>query len=290
MAAGIGGLSYWRMSSRPLTGAELIAALPPDDATHVYVNFEALRRGGILEMLAGSKAAEDPDYRKFVAETAFDYRSDLDSAAVAFLHGDTYFALRGRFDFAKLSSYARAQGGGCASGICSMPASAPGRSISFYLLRRGVLAMAVSREQRGASLIGPGQWKTTPQIPADPIWISAPSFAFSDVSALPEGTHAFLSPLAHAQQITFAAGPQGERFAIRFEANCATATDAAALTKQLSDTTELLKKMLAREHMTPNARDLSGILVAGNFEQRDRLVFGTWPVERGFIEALGKTP
>jgi hypothetical protein len=44
--------------------------------------------------------------------------------------------------------------------------------------------------------------------------------------------------------------------------------------------------MIEREHMTPNPRDLSGVLVAGTFEQRQSTVIGTWPVERGFVEAL----
>jgi hypothetical protein len=55
---------------------------------------------------------------------------------------------------------------------------------------------------------------------------------------------------------------------------------------QLTKTTELLKNMLQREHMTPNPFDLSGVLVAGNFEQRDKSVVGKWPIERGFVEAL----
>ena len=38
--------------------------------------------------------------------------------------------------------------------------------------------------------------------------------------------------------------------------------------------------------MTPNPRDLSGVLVAGKFQQQNALVTGTWPLERGFVEAL----
>ena len=67
---------------------------------------------------------------------------------------------------------------------------------------------------------------------------------------------------------------------------CATAEAAADLTKQLSGVTGLLKDMIGRAHMTPNPRDLSGVLVAGLFEQRAATVIGTWPVERGFVEAL----
>jgi hypothetical protein len=44
--------------------------------------------------------------------------------------------------------------------------------------------------------------------------------------------------------------------------------------------------MLERDHMTPNSGDWSGVLVAGNFQQKDQRVVGTWPVERAFVEAL----
>ena len=61
---------------------------------------------------------------------------------------------------------------------------------------------------------------------------------------------------------------------------------AAELVKQFSSMTGLLKSMIEREHMTPNPRDLSGVLVAGTFEQRQSTVIGTWPMERDFVEAL----
>jgi hypothetical protein len=36
----------------------------------------------------------------------------------------------------------------------------------------------------------------------------------------------------------------------------------------------VLKKMIERQHMAPNPRDLSGVLVSGNFHQQDRTVAG----------------
>jgi hypothetical protein len=279
------GLSRWR-ASRPFTAAALIECLPPDQSTHMYIDVATLRNSGLLDLLAGSKTAEEPDYRKFVDQSGFDYRTDLDAVAAAFFHGNVYFTLRGRFDWKRLSEYARAQGGSCRNSICTMPASKPDRYISFYPIKSDILALAIASQEHAVNMIGPNQWKTPPQLPAEPVWISAPSFAFTDLNELPSGARAFLSPLAQAQHAVFAVGPKDQRLQIRIEVACATPQDAAELTTKLSATTDLLKKMIEREHMTPNPRDLSGVLVAGTFQQQEKRVVGTWPIERGFVESL----
>jgi hypothetical protein len=284
--AGVLGIVRWRSMSRQFDAAALIQCLPPDQATHVYIDIAALRNAGILDLIAGSKATEEPDYRRFVDQTGLDYRTDLDAVAAAFLHGDTYIAVRGRFDWKKLNEYARAQGGSCLNAVCTMPASVPGRHISFYPLHSDVLAMAVSAQERGVNMVGPNQWKTPPQLPPEPVWISAPSYVFADVKNLPEGTHSFLGPLAQAQKVTFAVGPQGKQLQIRVEVLCGTPEAAAALAHQLIESTDLLKKMLDRDHMTPNPKDLSAVLIGGKFEAQDKRVTGTWPMDRGFVEAL----
>lgn len=283
--AGVLGTVYWRYS-RTMGAAALVECLPPDDAAHVYLNIAALRAGGILDLLAGSKAAEEPDYSRFVDQTGFDYRTDMDEVAAAFLHGSVYLVVRGHFDWKKLNRYAESQGGSCLNTVCEMPASEPNRHISFYPIRSNILALAVSYEQRGVNMIGPSQWRNPPQLPPEPVWISAPPFVFADVKDLPEGTHAFLSPLALAQKTIFAIGPDGNQFHIRVEVQCSSADAAAALAQQLTNSTDLLKKMLARDHMTPNPRDLSSVLAGGKFEQHDLRVTGTWPMDRGFVEAL----
>jgi hypothetical protein len=286
------GAVLWRSMSRSFSAATLIQCLPPDDAAHVYLNVSALRASGILDLLAGSKAAEDPDYQRFVDQTGFDYREDLDEVAAAFLRGNVYLALRGHFNWKKLNDYAAAQGGFCRNTVCEMPATDPNRHISFYPLRSNVLALAVSFEQRGVTMVGPSQWAHPPQLPPEPVWISAPSFVFTDVKNFPEGTHAFLSPLAQAQKVIFAIGPDGQQLRIRAEVLCSSPQAAATLARQLTDTTDLLKKMLVRDHMTPNPRDLSAVLAGGKFEQQDSRVTATWPMDRGFLESLasGATP
>jgi hypothetical protein len=277
---------HWRQGLWHFDAASLVESLPPDQATHVYVDVDALRRSGILGLVAGSAAAEEPTYRDFVQQTGFDYRTDLDAVAAAFLHGNVYFVLKGRFDWKLLSKYARTQGGKCANATCDMPASTPERHISFYRLNSDVLALAVGTEERAVSMIGPKQWHTPPQLPPEPVWISAPSYAFSDVNDLPAGTHSFFSPLAQARRIIFAIGPDGDRLQIRLDVTCADAESAATLAKQLTNTTDLLVKMLERDHTKPNPADLSGVLTAGKFQQQGSRVTGVWPVERSFVEAL----
>src|SRR5262249_18403043 len=157
--------------------------------------------------------------------------------AGAFFHGGSYFTVRGRFDWKKLSAYAKAEGGDCQRSVCSMPASDAGRYISFYPLNSSVLALATSTEQRGVNMIAPGQWKSPPALTADPVWVSAPAFAFSDLKNLPSGAQAFLSPLAQAERVVFAMGPEGARFRIHVDASCATPESAASVAKKMNETT-----------------------------------------------------
>ncbi len=285
VCAAAAGVFFW-LRNPPYGAGRLLAMLPVDGATLVYIDSGSLRKSGLLDLLAGSKAAEEADYRKFVEQTGFDYRTDLDAVAAAFVDGRVYTTLRGRFQWAKLAAYAQSQGGECRDAVCSMAGSSPQRNISYYQVASNVLALAVSPDARGVTSIGPNGRKVELPAALDPVWISVPAAVFNKLDAFPDGTRAFLSPLARAEKITFAAGPQGERLQLRLEVACATPEAAADLTKQLSGVTGLLKDMIGRAHMTPNPRDLSGVLVAGSFQQRAATVVGTWPIERGFVEAL----
>ena len=70
-------------ASRVIDATDLVQYLPPDQAVHAYVDVNLLRSAGLLDLLAGSKAAEEPDYRRFIDQTGFDYRTDLDAVAAA---------------------------------------------------------------------------------------------------------------------------------------------------------------------------------------------------------------
>jgi hypothetical protein len=281
----IGGYYAWR-AARTLSNQQLIQSLPQARATHVFIDVDGLRRSGLLDMIAGSKSAEDPDYKTFVEQTGLDYRTDLDAIAAAFSEGNTYLAIRGRFKWNKLAAYAQSHGGKCdALKVCSLPATRNGAFISFLLLRPAVLALSVSNDEHGVNMIGLQSWRKPPRLPKEPVWISVPSFALSEANLAP-GTHAFLEPLSQAQDVTFAVGAIEKGFQIRLEAVCATPEIAELLTRRLSATTDLLKKMLEREHMTPGAADVTSVLTAGTFSQQNDHVNGTWPLDRALIESL----
>jgi hypothetical protein len=281
------GVVRWVRVSQPDDAARMLGDLPADKkATLIYIDTGLLRRSGMLDLLAGSQAAEEPDYRKFVELTGFDYRTDLDAVAFALVENRVYMTLRGRFQWKQLTDYAESQGGECHYSVCNMPGSTPERNISFYPLKSDVLALAVSTDPRAVTNIGPGGPKMQLPAPLDPVWVSVPTATFSHLDSFPDGSRELLGPLAQAEKVTFAAGPQGDRLQVRLEVACLTPDAAAALLKQLSAVTGTLRSMIERQHLTPNPRDLSGVLMAGSFQQRQATVIATWPVERAFVEAL----
>ena len=282
------GWGRWYLESRSYNAARLLSALPAERATLLYLDAGALRKDGILDLIAGSKAAEEPEYQAFVKQTGFDYRTDLDAVAASFAPGGVYFTVRGRFHWKQLNAYAESQGGQCHDAVCSMAGSTPDRKISFYPLQSNVLAMAVAAQPQAVTSVGAAtdRSQAAPALATGPVWMSVPPPVFESWDAFPGGTGSFFSPLARAAKVTFAAGPKGNGIELRLEVTCGTPEMAADLAHKLSNTTDLLKKMLRREHPRPNPRDLSEVLVAGSFEQKQTQVIGTWPIERGFVEAL----
>ena len=283
----LGIWGYW-FYSRPYDAVRLIQCLPQDRSLHVYMNIGLLRSSGILDLLAGSQGTEEADYKKFVEQTGFDYRTDLDAVAAGFRDGDEYFAVQGRFQWDRLAAYANSHEGKCLNSTCSMPASQPGKTISFALLRRDVLALAVARDAQASRLIFPGFWKDPPTIPTAAIWVSAPPYVFEDAKTLPAGLAPFRTQLAQARGAVFTLGPSPDRqaFEVRMTVDCAAPDDATKMAAQFVSVTDLLKKMLDRDKLKPAAGDLSAVLMAGHFEAQKDQVTGTWPIERKFIESL----
>ena len=281
-------IGVWQWRRTAVNAAYLLQCLPLDRSVQVYVDVGQLRTSGLLDVIAGSKASEESDYRSFVEQTGFDYRTDLDAVAAVFLHGDVYLAAKGRFDWKRLSKYAQAQQGQCLNDVCNMPASQPNRYISFYQVNSKVLAFAVSSAFRGVTMVAAGESKLASPVPSAPVWISAPSFTFSDLGTLPAGLHSFLSPLADARQAAFSIQPAHENggFQLVLDAPCASPAVASAVATKFVNTTDLLRKMLARDKLTPSPADLSGVLVAGRFETHESSMTGTWPIDRRFFESL----
>ncbi|MBI2681390.1 MAG: hypothetical protein HYX25_10355 [Candidatus Solibacter usitatus] len=282
----------WYMAARrahpaAVTPASLIARLPVEDAAVLYVDFDALRRGGVLQLTNRSKVIEEPDYQAFVASTGFDYKSDLDAAAAAFRPDGDFFTVRGRFDWKKLQAYAQSQGGSCYNDLCRLTGSTPTRQISFLRLEEGVMALAVSPDAMAATRIaakaGP---RPTQDLPSQPVWLSLPSAALRKLDGLPGGTRVLAKAMEDSESILLSAGPQGKQFEARVEVMCRNDQDAAALGSQLERITALLRDSIAREKRQPDPNDLSGVLTGGVFEHTGRRVLGRWPIASGFLETL----
>ncbi len=284
-ALAVAGVYWLRVGggSRP---SDLVAYLPAENATLVYVDVDAIRRSGLLNLVAGSKAAEEIEYRQFVDATLFDYRQDLDAIAVAFKDSQVFFALRGRFHWKNLMDYARQQGGSCRNGFCVTAGSRPNRRISFYALRPDTMALAISSDDFAAYQVASKRSGLAFARPTQPVWAMVPMAALQQADDLPSGLKPYVRALGHAEQIVFTLGPEGDHLQLALNVACRDTQTASALVVDLESTTNELRKMLAREHQKPDSADLTGVLVAGNFRRDDRTVYGQWPLQRAFVDAL----
>lgn len=285
LCAGILGTMSYMRSRGVATPRAMLACLPRSGAVSLYLDVYALRQSGIMDLIAGSKATEDLEYQKFVEGTGFDYRRNLEAMAAAFAGKNSHMVLRGSFDWKRLAAYAMAQGGKCNNSVCRVTAS-NGRFVSFYPLRSNAMAIAVSSDEWAALDIAPHPTPESLAVPDQPIWISVPGPALRDVTALPVGARSFISPLESAENVTMSIGPSDQRLQVNLNVLCASESAATDLVTKLDGATSLLRKLLEREKMKPNPRDLSGILVAGTFHREDRRVVGMWPMQRDFIQAV----
>jgi hypothetical protein len=280
----IGGVAAFRLRSS--STASLFARLPADNAVVLYIDFHALRNAGVLRLLGGGRMLQEPEYRNFVDQTGFDYLNDLDSALVSFHSSGTYLLLRGRFDWKNLAEYTVHQGGSCYNTLCKINGSVPERKISYFPLQPGIMALAVSPDDSAVTQLQERKAQNRFEVPAEPVWSLIPSAAIRDNAGAPVGIRAFARALDGADILLLSAAPEGQRIALRMDAVCRTSAAATALAGQIREVTARLRELLARENQVPNPGDLSGVLAAGAFEQKERHVLGRWPLERAFLQNL----
>lgn len=286
-AGAVAVVTYVRRSA-PISPAQMVSYLPAGESTLLYMDVAALRDSGILEKLAGSTVAEEPEYKAFVAQSGFDYKTDLDAVLSSTTPVQKLFLLKGRFDWKNLIQYANTHGGSCINGFCKLPGETPARSISYYPVARHVLALGIGADPDAAGNLHPPKGTTTlPGVPEQPIWLAIPASALKDAEKLPVGTKLFAKALENSERILFTLGPQADRFELNLDVTCKKAEDAAILRSELEGLTTMLGKLIARENQSPNPNDLSGVLTSGVFQRADRRVLGKWPINKTFIESLG---
>ena len=282
----LGGGGWWWYRGRPLGLAAQIKRLPVSGSVVVYVDFDQLRRGKILDLLNAGKAVEDDEYRKFAESIHLDWRKDLDSAMVAFAPSGKYMLVKGKFDWTRLQSYAKQSGGDCEGDVCRMVGSVPDRRISFFPMQPSLMALAVSTDDLAAKrMIGetPGP---APEVPNGPIWVRIPGSVLKYGESLPSGTRMFARTVGDAEFVTVTFVPEGERLAAKLDVLCRDEKDAAAMAAELTRVTGLLREYIEREKQKPNPADFSGVLTSGTFTNQGRRVAGHWPIERSFVENL----
>lgn len=287
--AAVGGAGVWAglwYRSRTVTAAAMLKRIPASDALVVYLDFDALRRGGVLGLLENPKAAEEPEYREFARQIDFDYREDLDSVLLAVAPTGKYILARGRFHWKSLRAYAEAQNGRCDDSLCRLEGSTPDRRISFFPVQSNLLALAVSNDDSAALRMSREAGGPDPEVPGAPVWVSIPSAVLQSGDSLPAETRTFARSLARADSVVLSFVPEANRFAARLSVRCRGAQEAADLASELARITTLLQQSFEREHHVPNPADLTGVLTAGVFRSDGNRVFGHWPIARTFVDNL----
>jgi len=282
--ASLGGLVWYR--SRALTVANLLRRMPVQDALLVYIDLSELRRSGLQQLLEGSKVGEDPEYKRFVRQTDFDYKQDLDSALVAFAPAGKYMLLRGRFEWSSLKKYVQAQGGTCNNLLCRMTGSLPERHISFLPVQSNLMALAVSDDDSAALRMTEVASGEDPEIPKAPVWVSIPPSIVRSGTKLPDDAQRFAKSLERAESTTIEFVAEGSHYAAKLSVRCTNEQDAAALQAELTKATAALLQSLELNHHQPDPLELAGVLSAGTFTSQGRRVFGHWVIEQAFLQNI----
>jgi hypothetical protein len=280
----VGGMIWYR--ARTLTTAASLRRMPMEDALVLWIDFAALRGDGLLQLLDSVKAGQDPEYQTFVRQTRFDYMHDLDSAMVAFAPAGNFFLVKGRFDWKSLRTYVEQESGTCVNALCRVNGSGPDRRISFFPVRRDVMAMAASPDEYAALRLASARPGPDPPVPNAPVWLAFPGSLLKSNKNLPDGARPFARAMESALSVTISFAPEGDRLAARLDVRSTSGREAAAAAAQLTEATQLLKSLIARENLKPNPADPSGVLAAGAFHAEGAHVTGVWPIAREFIQNL----
>jgi hypothetical protein len=287
IAAAIAGALYYQWWWREASTAELMSHLPQSRLI-ASIDFRAMRKAGILDLLAGARNNEESDYKQFVADTGFDYRVDLQQVLLAYTQQETLTIAQGRFDWNRITQYARKQGGACEGRLCRMPSNTPGRRLSLLQIRANTIGIASSTDPEAVTKIRNSlSAPAAATLPSQPVWVSIPPATLRLYSsALPAGTLMFATALADSDQLALGLGPKDNRFELALDARCRTPEQAEQIRRELEAATTMLAKMIAREKHTPNPGDLSGVLTKGEFRAEGARLIGSWPLERVFIEGM----
>lgn len=264
---------------------DLFRFLPQTDATIFFVNVDALRRAGILGLLAGAAT----DSSEFMRETHFDYTKDISAIAGAIEKTRSLFVIRGRFDWTLMNGYAKNHGGSCRNDVCELPSTTPGRWASFFPIQSDVMALATSTKRSAVEILH-SEHDLREHLPAEPIWVRIAPSLLKNPPSLPIALRIFAVSLQPADSAVFSlaqADPgRSAQFQLQMNVRCPSAVIAQSMRNQLEIETKMLKLAFAREHVQPGSADLTGLLIAGTFRASGGRVEGSWPISKELLNGL----
>lgn len=260
--------------------------MPEGSSTTAYIDFALMRRTGVLNRLAGPAAVEEPDYRKFVEATGFDYRRHLDGALISSQDDATFYLASGEFNWPQIESYVKSQGGRCSNGFCMMAGSGPGKLLSLKPMERRTLALAVSKDPMAVTRMSTENQTPVLTPPFSPAWVRVPGERLMGSPDLPEGLSMFLQAFRGAERVLFLLRPTKDGMDVVLDAPCATPAVANAVAGRLLQSTALMKGLASAQQAGKDERRMLSILAGGKFRVDQATVRGFWPVPLGLLEGL----
>lgn len=243
----------------------------------------------MLKLVSSNKLGEqDSDYRKFAAQTHFDYTKDLDALAGAADDGREAFLLRGRFDRSSLRKYATESGGHCSGEVCGVLSRESGRWTSFQFVQPDVLALDVGQDEPFTA----GMHERVPvEMPSpDPVWVQFSSKLLKHPAELPLPLQILVVSVQSARPVilSVAASEDGIKtgFLLKVRATFPNAAAADTIRNQMERETKALSLALAKQEPKPDPKDLTGLLASGTFQAANNQLLGRWVVGPEFLQLL----
>jgi hypothetical protein len=275
------------------TGASAVwRHLPTRDAAVGFVDVAAIRQAGLVG--PGSSALREPEYEDFIKRSGFNWEKDLDRVTWSFTPTAKFFLVDGRFDWPRLETFVKAEGGECKDGFCTVRGSQPGREISFFALRPGVMALAVSADRYAADQMRqthpPAEAHPLSSPPQAPLWVHFSKFTLETAEPESPGMRGFARILRETDEALVILEPADNAFRLRLEARCASPEKAQSFSKDLTNLTALLNRLLGMEKATPGEADFATVLAGGTFSATESRLQGIWPVSKSFLSGLVAAP
>jgi hypothetical protein len=249
----------------------LFRRLPTDHAVILGIDVDALRKAGMLDVLAGSRVNEELDYRRFVDQTAFDYRTDLDyvAASLSTIGEAKSFLLKGRFDWDSLFATAKEAGGRCLNAFCDLP------GFSSLPVGPDALGLSISRTSQAAwTLAKDSTGVPLPRVPDYPVFIAMDGGVLSSTEAVPFMLQSLAAVVSSADFVVLGiTAHAGGRLELGLDADC------------MSDATAVSIRNRVQSLADQGGGGLR-LLHDGIVKAEGNSVHARWPLDRDALQSL----